>query len=104
MAEKESQGRIKDFIDQTVKQVFKDNPQVLADFEQCVREQGPVRREAPYQLITTGEIKYYVTTYNYVPPDLVVVHIQDITLQNGWKSNCKPIKIKTLAWPIRVLS
>lgn len=81
VAEKESQGRIKDFMGQAVRRVFKDNPQVLADFEQCVRDKGTVRREAPYQLITTGEIKYYVTTYNYVPPDLVVVHIQDITVQ-----------------------
>lgn len=81
VAENESEGRIADFLGKTVNEVFKNDPQVLADFAHCITQQTTVRREAPYQLITTSEIKYYVTTYNYVPPELVVVHIQDITGQ-----------------------
>jgi PAS domain S-box-containing protein len=81
VAENDSEGRIADFLGKNVNEVFKNNPQVLADFAHCLTKQTTVQREAPYQLITTGEIKYYVTTYNFVPPELVVVHIQDITEQ-----------------------
>lgn len=80
-AERDSQGRIADFMGKPVSQVFKNNPQVMADFARCFANQSNVRREAPYTLVTTGETKYYVTTYNYVPPHLVIVHIQDITEQ-----------------------
>ena len=81
VAEMESEGRIADFLGKTVDEIFKENPQVLEDFAQCVENQATIQREAPYQLITTGEIRYFVTTYNFVPPNLVVVHIQDVTEQ-----------------------
>ena len=89
VAEQESQGRIREFMGQPVTKVFKDNPQVLADFEHSFNEKTAIRREAPYQLITTGELKYYVTTYNYVAPDLVLVHIQDITEQKRLEEHLK---------------
>ncbi len=78
-AEQDSQRRIADFMGKPVKEVFKDNPQVISDFARCFTQKTTVKREAPYTLVTTGEKKYFVTTYNFVPPHLVIVHIQDIT-------------------------
>ncbi|MDX1524242.1 MAG: PAS domain S-box protein, partial [Anaerolineae bacterium] len=89
IAEKDSQGRIIDFMGKPVREVFKDNEQVVADFEKCLNEKTTVTRVAPYQLITTGEIKHFVTTYNFVPPHLVVVHIQDITKQHRLEEKLK---------------
>ncbi len=83
VAERDSDGRIAEFLGKTHREVFKDTPQVIADFDRCMTKRNTVIREAPYQLITTGEIKYYVTTYNFVPPNLVVVHIQDVTKQRA---------------------
>ncbi len=78
-AEEDSEGRIADFMGQPAGEVFKDRPEVLADFARCLNEKTVVRREAVYQLVTTGENRHYVTTYNFVPPNLVIVHIEDIT-------------------------
>ncbi len=78
-AERESQRRIADFMGKPVKDVFNNNPQVIADFARCYAQKSTVKREAPYTLVTTGETKYFVTTYNFVPPHLIIVHIQDIT-------------------------
>lgn len=78
-AERDSQGRIADFMGKTVNQIFAGKKEILADFERCFQRKTMVKREAPYQLVTTGENKHFVTTYNFVPPNLVVVHIEDIT-------------------------
>lgn len=74
-------GRIVDFFGKTVSEIFVDRPQVLADFQRCYDEKTTVIREAPYQLVTSGEMRFFVTTYNYLPPNLIIVHIQDITEQ-----------------------
>ncbi|MDX1521488.1 MAG: hypothetical protein R3264_07660, partial [Anaerolineae bacterium] len=78
-AEKNSQGRIANFMSKTASQVFKDRPQVLADLSSCFTHKAKIVRKAPYKLITTGETRYFITTYNYSPPNLVIVYIQDMT-------------------------
>lgn len=78
-ANRESQGRIAEMIGLTVREVFGDRPEVLEDFDTCARQKVIVRREGPYQLIMTGENKYYITTYNFVPPNFIIVHIEDVT-------------------------
>ena len=89
VAEQESQGRIIDFIGKPVSEVFQNDPQVIADFERCFSEKRAITREAPYKLVTTGEVKYFVTTYNHVPPHLVIVHIQDVTKRRQLEEQLK---------------
>ena len=88
-AEDESGGRIGRFKNKRAGEIFKDRPQVLGDFLRCSIEKGVVRREAPYQKVTTGANRYFVTTYNYIEPNLILVHIQDITeykeLEREWQ-------------------
>jgi|GEM_PF-2015938 len=77
----ESMGRIVDFFGKPASEIFENRPQILADFTECYEEQKTLVREAPYKMITTGETRYFVTTYNFVAPNLVVDHIEDITTQ-----------------------
>ncbi|MEM7343849.1 MAG: PAS domain-containing protein, partial [Chloroflexota bacterium] len=86
-AEKATQGSIQSFVGNAANEIFKDRPQVLADFERCYSEEITVTREAPYQMITTGKTKFFVTTYEFVPPDQVVVYIQDITRYKKWEAD-----------------
>ncbi|MCB0208967.1 MAG: PAS domain S-box protein [Anaerolineae bacterium] len=82
----QAMGRIVDFFGKTAAEVFTDRPQVLADFQHCYETKAEVVREAPYQLVTSGEIRFFVTTYNYLPPNLIIVHIQDITDQKAMEN------------------
>lgn len=75
----EAMGQIVDFVGKSAQEIFVDRPQVLADFERCITEKRTVTREAPYQMITSGESRYFVTSYVYTPPNLVIVLIQDVT-------------------------
>lgn len=78
-AERISQGAIADLMGKSVKEVFKDRSQVLTDFARCFEKQKTVKRAAPYKLLQTGETKHFVTTYNFVPPNLIIVYIEDVT-------------------------
>ncbi|MDM8521184.1 PAS domain S-box protein [Anaerolineales bacterium HSG6] len=75
----ESMGRIIDFFGKSAAEIFKERPQVLSDFKRCYREKQNFKREAPYKMVTTGETRFFVTSYLYTPPNLIIVHIQDIT-------------------------
>jgi PAS domain S-box-containing protein len=95
----EVMGRIVDFYGKTASDVFQERPQVLADFSRCFQAKATVKREAPYKLITTGETRFFVTTYNFVPPTLIIVHILDITDQKRMEAElitCHQ-KLKALA-------
>jgi PAS domain S-box-containing protein len=80
-AAEKSNPRIAQFISNPAREIFKDRAMVLADFARCFNERKTIKREAPYRLVTTGEMKYYVTTYNFAPPNIITVYIQDVTEQ-----------------------
>lgn len=74
-----TRGKISDFIGKTVAEMYGDKPEVLNDFQECFTSKGTTRREMPYRYTTTGEFKHLMVTYAFVPPDLIIVHTQDIT-------------------------
>ena len=88
----ESMGKIVDFFGKSAGEIFKDRPDVLADFEKCFQDKTKIVREAPYKMITTGETRYFVTTYNFVPPNLVIDHIQDVTEQKQMEAELEELR------------
>ncbi|MDM8518917.1 PAS domain S-box protein [Anaerolineales bacterium HSG6] len=78
-ASKAISGRIIDYMGKKAGEMFKDKAHILEDFKRCFITKKTVRREAPYQLLTTGQTRYFVTSYIYVPPNVVMVHMEDIS-------------------------
>ncbi len=74
-----TRGKISDLLGKTVGEMYGDNPEVLNDFRECGPEKKFIQREMPYRYITTGDFKHLLVTYAFVPPDLILVHTQDIT-------------------------
>jgi len=72
-------GRIEAFLGKKFKEIFADEPDTREDFQRCHREKTTIRREKFTRLKTTGEWKNMIWDYSHVPPDLVVMHIQDVT-------------------------
>lgn len=77
-----TQGKISNYIGKTVKEMYGDRPEILEDFRECGPDNRLIQREMPYRYLTTGEHKHLVITYAFVPPDLIIVHTQDITERN----------------------
>ena len=59
--------------------VYDDRPDIINDFAECFRERKTLRRELRYRMKSTGEEKEWAVTYVFVPPDLVMAHLDDVT-------------------------
>jgi len=74
-----TKGAIKPFRGASAKEQYADFPEILEDFERCSQERKVIHREMTRFLKTVGEERSLVVTYAFVPPDLVLVHTEDVT-------------------------
>ncbi len=74
-----SQGRVVDFVGVPATKFFPDRPDLIEDLWRCYREKTVIRKTMPYRMRTTGENKQIIATAAFIPPDLVMVHAEDIT-------------------------
>ncbi len=58
---------------------FNDEPEVLDELERSLERGETIRREMDRKLKSTGETRRLFVTYASAPPDLVIVHTEDIT-------------------------
>ncbi len=59
--------------------MYANSPDIQADFLRCFNERISINREMSYRLQSTGESKKLNVSYVFVPPDLIVVHTEDVT-------------------------
>jgi PAS domain S-box-containing protein len=72
-------GEIASLLGIKVSTMYKDHPQIIKDFWKCFQNQQTLQREYWGQLSPSSEPKYFIINYVFVPPDLVMVHTQDLT-------------------------
>ncbi len=90
-----TRNKIHDFLNKTMRDIFKDQPQIQDDFFRCYQTRKRVNREVnSYRLRTTNEEKDIVFSYVFVPPDLIMLHLEDITEQ---KKNLESLKMLSKA-------
>jgi PAS domain S-box-containing protein len=59
--------------------LYRDAPDVLGLFHQAFDRRTVCRRDMSYRLRSTGEMKDMLVTFAFAPPDLVMVHTEDVT-------------------------
>jgi PAS domain S-box-containing protein len=82
-AEAFTDSKMNSHVGRKFKPLFRDMPQIAEDMERCFSQRTVVQNEHPYRIRTTKEMKDVATFYTFIPPDLVLAHIVDIT---GYKS------------------
>ena len=94
-AKKFTRGTIEKFLGAKSSEIFSDAPEVQEDFARCYREKKRASRVlSSYRLRTTNEEKEMIFNYIFVPPDLVMLHTEDITEQ---KQNLATVKVLSSA-------
>jgi diguanylate cyclase (GGDEF)-like protein/PAS domain S-box-containing protein len=76
-----SHGLTSRLIGRSASELYKNRPDMAADLARCFAERRAFRRELEWVMQSTGELKKLVVTCVYVPPDMVMVHIEDVTEQ-----------------------
>ena len=74
-----SRGAVADFIGITARKFFSDRPDIIESMWRCYRERKSHREETVLRMRTTGETKPFAFTRTFIPPDLVMVHAEDLT-------------------------
>ncbi|MCE5263719.1 MAG: PAS domain-containing sensor histidine kinase [Deltaproteobacteria bacterium] len=70
---------ISDFIGKKASEIYRDRPDILEDLWGCLKRQTVLKRKMPYRMFTTGEERNIASTYVYMPPNLILIHLRDIT-------------------------
>lgn len=74
-----TKGKVQQVVGKRATELYGNRPDIIEDFRRCFAERAVLRREIDYQFRGTGESKHLDTTYVFVPPDMVMVHTEDIT-------------------------
>jgi len=75
-----TEGKVKQLLNIKLSKMYPDqSDQITIDFLSSFNNKKKVSREMTYQLKSTGKKKELNVHYVYSPPDLVVVHTEDIT-------------------------
>jgi PAS domain S-box-containing protein len=77
--EEVTQGGIANFVGMKARELYQDRPEIVEGLRRCFAEKTAIEQEMFYQYKSTGEGKYLAVKYAFVPPDLVLVHTEDIT-------------------------
>jgi len=74
-------NKITNFLGIKASELYQKKPQILEELYQCVDEQKYISREMRYLYKSTGKEKILFVIYDFIPPNLVLVHTRDITQQ-----------------------
>lgn len=84
-----TQGKVADLVGTKARELYQDTPQILEELWQCLAEKTVIEREMLYRYRSTGKSKHLAIKYAFVPPDLVLVHTEDITERVQAKESLK---------------
>ncbi len=58
---------------------FAERRQIVADMIECFERRAAIRREVSFESPASGEEVFAVLSYGFAPPDLVLIHVEDIS-------------------------
>ncbi|HYG73584.1 MAG TPA: PAS domain S-box protein [Planctomycetota bacterium] len=63
----------------SVSKLYATRPDIVADITRCFDQRTTIKREMTYSFQVVDKTAELVVTYVYVPPDMVMVHTEDVT-------------------------
>jgi len=74
-----TQGKINEFIGRKARELYKDQPEILKEFDLCVQKKSAIWRELPYRMFSTDDSRHMRVTFVFVSPNMVITYYDDIT-------------------------
>ncbi len=72
-------GKFKKKIGVKASEFYKDNPKIIQDLNKCFIKQKNISKEIDYTVKSTQELRSLSIRYSFIPPELVLIHLEDIT-------------------------
>ncbi|MGC1405091.1 MAG: PAS domain S-box protein, partial [Thermodesulfobacteriota bacterium] len=70
-------GKVIEFLGKNARELYSNRQEILRDLQRCFDERTIIKRETSSEHFILGRL--IVITMAFVPPDLVMVHLEDIT-------------------------
>ncbi len=91
-AKKFTNGAISNFMGDRLSRIYADLPEIQPDFWRCFTEKTVITRElSNYLLRTRNEKKVMIFSYVFLPPDLIMLHTEDITERKNYLEALKKL-------------
>jgi PAS domain S-box-containing protein len=91
-AEEITHGRVVDFVGVKLSEMYKDSPEIAGQVWKCFNDRTIVKVEMPYKFKTFPKELLLSVHYAYAPPDLVLVHTEDITERRRAEDEIRSLK------------
>ncbi len=98
-----TRGNITRFLGSKASEYYAENPEVLSNMEKCYAEHSTVSIETLYRLKATGEIHHMDFRFTFVPPDLVLVHMNDINERKRAESELRKLSVAVQQSPSSIV-
>ncbi|MGB5912159.1 MAG: PAS domain S-box protein [Promethearchaeia archaeon] len=84
-----TEGKILDYLGLSLIDIYDEDSEVSKDLKKCFYEKINFSKEMLYKYKSTGKQKVLYTTYNFIPPNLVIVFTEDLSKQKEAESLLK---------------
>ena len=74
-----TRGNVMNCLGMKASEMYQIEPEIREELFRCFVEKTSTKRDTLYRFRGTGESKYLAVKYAFVPPDMVLVHTEDIT-------------------------
>jgi PAS domain S-box-containing protein len=74
-----TEGRVEALIGTPASDLYGHDPAVIAELREALVARGSTTREIDFPMASLGEVRRLSVTYVHVPPNLVMVHTEDVT-------------------------
>jgi len=78
-AEKITKGKISRYIGKKASEMHNENPEIIKNLKRCYNTKKIIKHEISYQFRSIKKKVQLLVSYAFLPPDLILVHTQDIT-------------------------
>jgi signal transduction histidine kinase/CheY-like chemotaxis protein len=80
-AQRVSRGKVSRHLGAPVTQLMPEFPLLEEDLLTCLRGRVAVKREVQFRHPADGPVRHVLSTYGFLPPDMVLQHAEDVTEQ-----------------------
>ncbi|HEU4727886.1 MAG TPA: PAS domain S-box protein, partial [Kofleriaceae bacterium] len=84
-----SRGKLARHLGETAREFFAGDAKILAELDRCLDRGETIRREMERRMRTSDDVRRMVVTYASAPPDLVIVHFDDVTERRRLESQLR---------------
>lgn len=72
-------GKLVSYLGRLASEMYPDRPEILAGMMECYKTRRTLQGDLEHRFISTGEVRTLSVTTGFVPPDLVLVHLADLS-------------------------